>query len=73
MYGQRLEIKFDKEAFKKFFKNDKNVICALIFGSSKNGVINKDSDLDIAVLFSNLPDWKEKLTLDMIKDLFRRM
>ena len=61
MYGQRFKIKFDKEAFKKFFENDKNVICALVFGSSKNGIINKDSDLDIAVLFHNPPKGRGKL------------
>jgi len=61
MYGQKFEITFDKEALKRFFKNDTNVICAIIFGSSQNGVIGKDSDLDIAVLFHKQPKGKEKL------------
>lgn len=61
MTGQKTEIKFDREPFKKFFSNDSNVICALIFGSSKDGVIKAGSDLDIAVLFHNPPKGEEKL------------
>ena len=38
-----------------FFKNDENVICSIIFGSSADGIINENSDLDIAVLFHNPP------------------
>lgn len=61
MYNQKVDIKYDKTDFAEFFKSDKNVICALVFGSSVNGTIRAGSDLDIAVLFHNPPKGEKKI------------
>ena len=52
MIGQSRRIKYNKTDFENFFRNDSNVIFAIIFGSAKNGIIERGSDLDIAVLFN---------------------
>lgn len=60
MYGQKFDIKYDKAPFTEFFRNDSNVVCALVFGSSISGNIKAGSDLDIAVLFYNPPEGEKK-------------
>lgn len=42
-------------ALEGFFRADDNVIGASIFGSSQKGWVSPGSDLDIAVLFRDLP------------------
>lgn len=61
MYGQKFDISYDKKPFAEFFKNDSNVVCALVFGSSISGTVKAGSDLDIAVLFHNQLKTEEKL------------
>ena len=48
-------MKIDFGLLERFFCSDRNVICALVFGSSKDGDISANSDLDLGVLFRRPP------------------
>jgi predicted nucleotidyltransferase len=48
-------IKVDFNKLSDFFVRDKNVACAIVFGSSQNGSINPGSDLDVGILFHTPP------------------
>ena len=48
-------VKVDFNKLSEFFIRDKNVACAIVFGSSQNGSIAPGSDLDIGILFQNPP------------------
>jgi len=61
MYNQKFDITYDKAPFIEFFKSDKNVICAIVFGSAIDGIVRAGSDLDIAVLFHHPPKGEKKL------------
>lgn len=43
----------DLDVLADFFRTDANVILAVVFGSSRDGVVQPGSDLDIGVLFRN--------------------
>ena len=45
----------DFEGLADFFQTDANVIMAVVFGSSRDGVVQPGSDLDIGVLFRYAP------------------
>jgi len=53
--GQKNTITYSKESFADYFRNDSNVVFAVIFGSSKDGIIKHGSDLDIGVYFHDPP------------------
>ena len=42
MYGQKEQLKIDIKPFEDYFTNDSNVIFAIAFGSSKDGVKSID-------------------------------
>ena len=58
--GQKNTIRYSKELFANHFRNDSNVVFAVIFGSSKGGIIKHGSDLDIGVYFHNPPKGVEE-------------
>ena len=45
----------DFQGLADFFRADANVILAVVFGSSRSGVVQSGSDLDIGVLFRESP------------------
>ena len=45
----------DIEALRRFFRNDPNVVLAVLFGSSSDGTVSPGSDIDIAVLYDDPP------------------
>lgn len=51
----------DMDKLSNFFSIDSNVICALLFGSSQDGTVRIDSDLDIGVLFHSPPGGRKLL------------
>ncbi len=42
--------------FKKYFNNKADVYLIFIFGSSVKGHLTEESDVDVAILFKELPD-----------------
>jgi len=44
---------------KEYFEDKENVFLVFIFGSAVNDRLTKESDVDIAVLFKQTPDFKE--------------
>ncbi len=49
------QVKVDFTALENFFRSDRNVVCALAFGSARNGLVRPGGDLDLAVLFREPP------------------
>ncbi len=48
-----------------------SVVCAWIFGSSKDGIVQPGSDIDVGVLFTAKPDLDEMLrVVDALEDAF---
>jgi predicted nucleotidyltransferase len=48
-----------------------SVVCAWLFGSSKIGVVQPGSDIDVGVLFSQMPDLAELLlVVGILEDSF---
>ena len=48
-----------------------SVICAWLFGSSKGGIVQTGSDIDVGVLFSHTPDLAEMLlVVGILEDSF---
>jgi predicted nucleotidyltransferase len=48
-------IDVDLQALETFFRQDPNVVLAVLFGSSANGTVKMGSDLDVAILFHQPP------------------
>ncbi len=58
---------------KEYFKYKEDVLLVFIFGSAINDRLTKESDIDIAVLFKRMPDFKEILHLkDDLSELIKR-
>jgi predicted nucleotidyltransferase len=58
---------------KDYFKDKDEVILVFIFGSAVNDRLTKQSDIDIAVLFRQLPNFKEMLCLkNDLSELIKR-
>ena len=57
--GCAVTINFDRLA--TFFRADLNVVFATVFGSSVDGIVAPGSDLDVAVLFHDLPSAGEDM------------
>ncbi len=51
------------ETLKEYFRDKEEVLLAFIFGSAVSGRLTKKSDVDIAVLFSNAPDFSNVLKI----------
>lgn len=47
----------------KILKKNKNIVFASIFGSSQDGIIKDNSDLDLAIYFYNKEDYMSHATL----------
>ncbi len=45
----------DLDQLSKYLASRNDVICAVVFGSARNGTIREDGDLDLAVYFSDKP------------------
>ena len=50
-----------EQALKDFFSKEKDVTLAILMGSFAKGTARKDSDVDVALLFSSPPDFMEIL------------
>ena len=50
-----------EQALRDFFSMEKDVMLAILMGSFAKGTARKDSDVDVAVLFSSPPDFTEIL------------
>lgn len=58
---------------KEYFKDKEEVLLVFIFGSAVNDRLTTESDIDIAVLFKCMPDFKEILHLKGdISELIKR-
>ena len=51
-----MSVKIDLPQAQKVWKKNSSLIASWCFGSAKDGIVAQSSDLDIAVLFSSLPD-----------------
>ena len=60
---KNLTIKDIAETLKEYFRDKEEVLLAFIFGSAVSGRLTKKSDVDIAVLFSNAPDFSNVLKI----------
>lgn len=61
------------DILKEYFKDKDDVLLAFIFGSSVKDRLTKKSDIDIAVLFKRMPDFKEVLRIaDDLSELVKR-
>lgn len=47
----------------EYFKNKEEILLAFVFGSAASGRLTKESDVDIAVLFSSMPEFSEVLNI----------
>lgn len=60
-------------ALKDYFKNKDEVLLVFIFGSAVNDRLTTESDIDIAVLFRHMPDFKKIIHLkDDLLELIKR-
>ncbi len=50
-------------ALKEYFKDKEEILLAFIFGSAVGDRLTKESDVDIAVLFSSMPAFSEVLKI----------
>ncbi len=50
-----------EQALRDFFSKEKDVALAILMGSFAKGTARKDSDVDVALLFSSPPDFTEIL------------
>ena len=50
-----------EQALRCFFSKEKDVTLAILMGSFAKGTTRKDSDVDVALLFSSPPDFTEIL------------
>jgi predicted nucleotidyltransferase len=60
---KNLTIEDIAETLKEYFRDKEEVLLAFIFGSAVSGRLTKNSDVDIAVLFSNAPDFSNVLKI----------
>ncbi len=61
------------EMLREYFKDKEEILLAFIFGSIVNSQITRESDVDIAILFNRMPDFKEILYLKgRLSDLIKR-
>ncbi|TAL22634.1 MAG: nucleotidyltransferase domain-containing protein [Nitrospirae bacterium] len=51
------------ERLKEYFKDKEEILLAFIFGSAAGGRLTKGSDVDIAVLFSDMPNFQDVLKM----------
>ena len=47
-----------EQALKAFFRDEDNVLLIFLFGSFARGCARPDSDVDVGVLFREVPDWE---------------
>lgn len=50
-------------ALTDYFRNKEDILLAFIFGSAVSGRLTEDSDVDIAILFSSMPEFPELLNI----------
>lgn len=61
------------EMLKEYFKDKEETLLVFIFGSLVGGHMTRESDVDIAILFKRMPDFKEILHLkDEVSELMKR-
>lgn len=61
------------EMLKEYFKDKEEILLVFIFGSLVGGHMTGESDVDIAILFKRMPDFKEILHLkDDLSELIKR-
>ena len=53
----------DQEKLKAFFENQRDIDLVYHFGSSLAGKMHEESDLDLAILFDEKPDYQRVLQL----------
>jgi len=51
------------ERLKEYLKDKEEVLLAFIFGSAVSGRLTKGSDVDVAVLFSDMPNFQDVLKI----------
>mgnify|MGYP001576228822 CR=1 FL=1 len=51
------------EKLEEYFKDKEEILLVFIFGSAVSGRLTKGSDVDIAVLFSNIPHFSDILKI----------
>lgn len=63
------------ELLKEYFRNKEEILLAFIFGSAVSSRLTKGSDVDVAVLFSKMPDFSEvlKITTDISETIGREV
>lgn len=63
------------EVLKEYFRNKEEILLAFIFGSAVSSRLTKGSDVDVAVLFSKMPDFSEvlKITTDVSETIGREV
>lgn len=61
------------EILKEYFKDKEETLLVFIFGSLVGGHMTEESDVDIAILFKRMPDFKEILHLkNDLSELMKR-
>ena len=50
-------------ALTDYFRNKEDILLAFVFGSAASGRLTKESDVDIAILFSSTPEFSEILNI----------
>ncbi|MFA4827611.1 MAG: nucleotidyltransferase domain-containing protein [Thermodesulfovibrionales bacterium] len=72
---KNLMIKDITEVLKEYFRNKEEILLAFIFGSAVSSRLTKGSDVDVAVLFSKMPDFSEvlKITTDISETIGREV
>lgn len=61
------------ERLKGYFEDKEEAVLVFVFGSFTGGHMTEESDVDIAILFKDMPDFKEILQLkEDISELVKR-
>lgn len=69
----KLVIEDIAESLKGYFRDKEEILLAFIFGSAVSGRLTKDSDVDIAVLFRNIPGFSDILkVIGAVSDVIGR-